>query len=143
MKAFGGCQHFKEHVCEGKQALDGGHSNDLVETKVARVAKSLNFEAAVQGVRPELRRWDYFIEASHRPNVAHAVEMHNYEPRELKQKRDGTISILRDCCEGALTEIASWQVIIKGEAPRADIAARFRAETRINIAGRKLQISKL
>lgn len=130
------------HVKVGKQALKAEHRPLLLETKAAKVARSVDFEKAVEGQMREYKRWDYFIETSAQSDVIHGVEVHQCKWEELRQKRDDTVAILNALCPGTSAKIKTWQVLVKGELPRRDHLARFKADTRIELC-RNLEISKL
>lgn len=143
MDAFLTCPRFKAHVKPGKQAVKGEHRDLLVESARARVSASLDFEAALDNVDLEAKRFDYVLAVADHSAACHAVEVHAFRPTELMDKKRGTLHLLSLHCPNAVGAIKSWQVVLKGTAPRADLAARFQAESKILIAGRNLSIAKL
>lgn len=143
MDAFRHCNRFAGFVLPGKQSIKGEHRNLLIETRASRVSASMDFEAALANVDLDCKRFDYFIATSHEPERCHAVEVHAFKPTELVEKKHGTVELLGRHCPASVAQVASWQVLVKGEMPRADLAARFQADNRIRIAGRTLDIVKL
>lgn len=143
MKGFRNSESAKAFVMPGKHALKGEHRAAIVESRRSRVLASLDFEALSASDRRHLKRWDYFIEVDTKPGKAHAVEVHAFEPKALIGKQRGTIELLKSLCPAAIEDIQSWQVVLTGSMPRQDLAARLRAETKISIAGRSLDTSKL
>jgi len=131
------------HVRQGKQALKGEHRALLLESSDARVLRSVDFEAAAAGLLVEQKRWDYLMETSRGSAEAlHAVEVHEFDQSALREKKAGTLAILKARSPGTANHIRSWQVLVKGALPRQDIVARFKADARIEV-GRQLTISKL
>lgn len=143
MDAFRQSKRFAGFVLTGKQAIKGEHRSLLVETRTCRVLSSLDFEAALTDVDLDCKRFDYFIAVSKKPDRSHAVEVHAFRPAELVDKKQGTVELVGRHCPESVAQIASWQVLVKGAMPRADLAARFRAESKIHITGRSLEIQKL
>lgn len=143
MNAFRESARFARFVRPGKQAVKGEHRDLLIESRSRRVLSTIDFEAALSNVDPTLKRIDYFFESSGSPSRCHALEVHPFKPSELMDKKRDTLLLLADHCPEAVSQIASWQVLVKGAMPRVDIAARFRADSKINIAGRNLRIDKL
>ncbi|MGE4239505.1 MAG: hypothetical protein AB7E83_03530 [Ramlibacter sp.] len=126
----------------GKQALKGEHRNLLIERRNATVLSSVDFEEAMIGKMPNEKRWDYFVEASTLPSALHAVEVHEFDKQALVGKKNGTLRLLDEYCPSARDEIKSWNVALKGEAPRSDNVNRFFADTKIRV-GRQVQIAGL
>lgn len=137
MKSIAMSTLYSGNVLAGKQALSASHRSRILEDRDHRVTSSVDFEAMMKHeVGPA--RVDYLIEISTQPGRSHAVEVHAFDPTALVKKKHGTIALLSKACPEAVADIASWQVIIQGAAPRSDIAKRFFADTRISIAGRSL-----
>lgn len=131
------------HAQEGKQALKREHRALLLESREARVLKSVDFEAAAAGRLVQRKRWDYLIETPRAAHAAmHAVEVHEFDQSVLREKKSGTLAILEAHSPGTAQHIRSWHVLVKGALPRLDLIARFKADARIEV-GRQLKISKL
>lgn len=143
MDAFRLVPRFSAHLRQGKQSIKGEHRDLLIETDEARVLASLDFEAAMANRDLDCKRFDYFIETSRTKGRCHAVEVHAFKPAELMAKKRGTLNLLARHCPQASTEVASWQVLVKGAIPRRDLTARLRADSNITTAGRNLLIDKL
>lgn len=143
MKAFRQSKTFSGFVLNGKQAIKGEHRPLLVESKVARVSSSMDFESALSNIDLDCKRFDYFIELNIAVNHCHALEIHAFNRSDLVEKKRGTVELLSRHCPEAGVEISSWHVLVKGSMPRADIAARFQADNKIFLAGRSLDINKL
>lgn len=143
MKAFRQSKTFSGYVRNGKQAIKGEHRPLLVESKAARVSSSMDFESALSNIDLDCKRFDYFIESNIAMDHCHALEIHAFSASYLIEKKLGTVKLLNRHCPEARVQISSWQVLIKGSMPRADIAARFQADSRIILSGRNLDINKL
>ena len=143
MDAFRQSKKFFSFVRNGKQAIKGEHRPLLVESKAARVSSSMDFESALENIDLDCKRFDYFIESNVAANRCHALEVHAFNRSDLIEKKRGTVALLNRHCPDATAEISSWRVLIKGSMPRADIAARFQADTRILLAGRTIDVNKL
>lgn len=143
MDTFRHDPNFNAHLRDGKQAIKGEHRDLMIETEKARVLASLDFEATMANRDLDCKRFDYFIEISRPAGRCHAVEVHAFKPAELMEKKRGTLTLLARHCPQASTQIASWQVLVKGAMPRRDLIARLRADSRITTAGRSLLIDKL
>lgn len=142
MDAFRQEPRFRRHLKQGKQAIKGEHRDLLVEAARAKVISSLDFEAAVADEDLDCKRFDYFIESSRRSGYCHAIEVHAFKPSELAQKKQGTLTLLARHCPAASAQVASWHVLVKGELPRQDLVAKFRADTRI-YPSRHLKLDEL
>lgn len=142
MNALCQAMEFTPYIKPGKQAIKREHRDLLLETRAVKVTKSLDFDRALADQELEHKRWDYFVEASSQVGRSHAVEVHAFERSVLVQKKKGTVALLQNRCPRAVTEIASWTVLIKGDLPRQDLIARFRADSGIRL-DRKLHVSKL
>ncbi|MBX3588435.1 MAG: hypothetical protein KF796_17525 [Ramlibacter sp.] len=143
MLPFSECEQFQAEIEPGKGGIEAKHRPRLMDTRRARCLRSLNFEACISGLYPDHKRWDYFIEASTQPNVSHAVEFHQYVESDLRAKKKDTLRILEQCCPGEAGTIRTWIVAIEGRMPRADISARFSAQTGIRVVGRQLKIEDI
>lgn len=143
MKAFRTCTRFAHHVQPGKKAIKGEHRTRVIESSKCRIAGSLDFEAAVANIDLDCKRFDYFVEVEGFPAQCHGLEVHAFRPSDLMQKKQGTLRLLSKHCPEALSEIATWQVLVQGALPRTDLAARFQADSKIRIAGRSISIDKL
>lgn len=134
---------FKEYVNKGKQGIEHTHRSKFIENRKNKCTFSIDFDKASTELKliPKNKRWDYFIETSKYPNKYLAVEVHAYNERELREKKEGTCKIINQYCPGATHNIKSWHVIVKGEI-RNDMMARFKADTKIQIH-RILDFSKI
>lgn len=143
MKAFRQSKTFSGLVLDGKQAIKREHRPLLVESRAVRVSSSMDFESALENLDLDCKRFDYFIASNIAVNQCHALEIHAFNPSDLIEKKRGTVELLNRHCPDAKAEISSWWVLIKGAMPRADIAARFQADSKIVLAGRNLELNKL
>ena len=141
MKALAKSECLASRVEAGKAALKGEHRPLIKEGKRCKVASSMDFEAAVDGLLPQQRRWDHLLECSAMPDSLVAVEVHAFDVSALVAKKAGTLAILRQECPDAIPAISSWHVVAKGSVPRADLLSRFYADTRITV-GRVLDLRK-
>lgn len=142
MKSLKSHSTLARQVKPGKQGLDGQHRSRFIDGADANICSSVDFEAMSAKISGPARV-DYLVESSRCLGVMHAVEIHAFKPTDLWEKKQGTLTLLRQLCPGAIPELRTWHVIVQGATPRTDIAARFFAETKIAIAGRNLSVSKL
>lgn len=142
MRALRASEHFASHIAKGKQAIKGEHRALILEDKKSKVSATIDFEAAVEGIHADRKRWDYFLELESNPAAMHGVEIHKFDRSSLHSKKVDTLAILADLCAPAVMEIRSWTVIVKGNLPRQDLVARFSADTKIKVR-RSLSLNEL
>ena len=144
MSAVAACPMLASQAKTGKQAIKNEHRELIIETRQAKVGLSVDFEAAAAqaGASRLLKRWDYVLETRNDAASLHAVEVHEFDRSVLKQKKAGTLEILRNRCPATALQVKSWHVILKGALPRQDMLARFRVDSGISL-GRELHITKL
>ena len=95
----------------GKQKVQGKHRTRFPNT----IKRSIDFESAADDWNsdPNLARWDYLLLSTHKGWTA--VEVHQASASDLRRKKKGTQTILRQHCLGMLTAIQSWHVCVEGE----------------------------
>lgn len=109
--ALEGCPVLVSTSKDGKQAIKGRKHRHLF----GELDKSIDFEeAAVRwGVPTSRKRWDYLVNS--RNNASWwAVEVHQANPTQLKEKRADTEATLRQHCPSMLNAISQWHVCAEG-----------------------------
>lgn len=95
----------------GKQKILARHKVRFPNT----IKHSVDFESAAADWNsdPTLARWDYLLLSTHKGWTA--VEVHQASASDLKRKKTGTQTILRQHCKAMLEAIKSWHACVEGE----------------------------
>lgn len=108
--AFASCPVLVSTSKDGKQAIEGKH-----RPLFGDLDKSIDFEeAAIRWhVSATRKRWDYLVNRRGDPKWW-AVEVHQVNVTQLKEKRADTEATLRQHCPSMLNAISQWHVCAEG-----------------------------
>jgi Zn-dependent M32 family carboxypeptidase len=106
------CTVLQACTYSGKQGIKREHRVLFPSQK--NIALSTDFEKAVAQWKSELKRCDYLV-FSARLNQWVAVEVHQANAKELKQKRRDTYALLEQHCPAMHTAVQGFFVCVKGD----------------------------
>ena len=110
MSALASCPVLISTSKDGKQAIKGKHRRLFGD-----LDKSIDFEEAAMRwhIPTSRRRWDYLVNRQGDPSWW-AVEVHQVNPTQLKEKKTDTEATLLQNCPSMLYAISQWHVCAEG-----------------------------